>query len=284
MRDVYDAVSYYDAAFAARRFAGPSLHFVNYLDDVCPPATVYAAHNELTGPRVALHSLRLRHNNPEEFTNERGDFLREHFAGARNAPFPFASERRGHFVDAGADTSVAVGATLALTPAFGFDGVAGGEAGWSASWEVLDAPGAVAFDDAGSAGASVTFGAPGTYRLRLRVTDPYPEAEDKWWELTDDLAVEVAAAPDTTTTATRDRGGAPALLASPNPAADRLALRLGGGRAVAAAELRDAAGRVVGGPAVGGVLDVAAVAPGTYFAVARTRDGATVTTPVTVRR
>jgi len=137
---VYEATKYFDAMFAARRFTGPSMHYVSYLDDICPPETSYAAHNLMPGSRVMLHSLDQYHNSPSEFIDDRREFLREHFIDARTPLFEFESDTRSHYIDAGDRTSVKTDTLVQLTPAFGYDN-AGPDTDWTYEWEKLWGPG-----------------------------------------------------------------------------------------------------------------------------------------------
>lgn len=48
---VFTTLSYFDAVNMARRATAPALFSVGLLDPVCPPSTVYAAHNHYGGPK-----------------------------------------------------------------------------------------------------------------------------------------------------------------------------------------------------------------------------------------
>ncbi len=51
-----DTLRYVDAALLARRITADSLLSVGLMDDVCPPSTVFAAYNEIRGPKdIAVH-------------------------------------------------------------------------------------------------------------------------------------------------------------------------------------------------------------------------------------
>jgi len=196
---VFEAIKYYDAMFAARRFTGPSLHFLGFLDDVCPPETAYAAHNEFPGSRVMLHSLDLAHRNPDEFTNDRRQFFREHFEASRTPPFEWEPETRSHYIDAGPQASVKADTLVQLTPTFGYNN-AGPDDDWTYEWEQLFGPGVATFSDATDGNTTVVFSDSGRYRLRLRITDPYPEQELKYWVLTDEVTFDVTPLQSTTDT------------------------------------------------------------------------------------
>jgi len=197
---VFIATKYYDAMFAARRFKGTSMHFASFLDDVCPPATAYAAYNQMDGPRIMLHSLDLSHRNPQEFTNDRRLFYRQHFEASRTPLFEFEPDTRSHFIDAGAQTSVKTDTAVQLLPSLGFDN-AGPDSDWTYKWEKLFGPGTVTFDNADAANTNVVFSDSGRYRLRLRIIDPYPEEPRKYWTLIDDVTYDVSPRGSVDTTA-----------------------------------------------------------------------------------
>lgn len=70
--------AYYDVAIFASQFQGPSLNAVGYNDDICPPATVYAAYNNLIGPKQMLHGITTAHNNHPDFWPMRIAFWETH--------------------------------------------------------------------------------------------------------------------------------------------------------------------------------------------------------------
>ena len=188
---VFEATKYYDAIFAARRFKGTSMHFASFLDDVCPPATAYAAYNQMAGSKIMLHSLDLYHSSPDEFINDRRLFLREHFEASRTPPFEFEPDTRSHFIDAGVRTSVKTDTVVQLAPSVGLDN-AGPDSDWTFKWEMVFGPGAATFDNENTASTNVVFSDSGKYRLRLRVTDPYPEQPRKYWTLADEVTFDVS--------------------------------------------------------------------------------------------
>lgn len=47
----FSTLSYFDGVNFARRASAPALFGVGLMDDVCPPSTVYAAHNHYAGPK-----------------------------------------------------------------------------------------------------------------------------------------------------------------------------------------------------------------------------------------
>lgn len=180
------AVKYYDAVFAARRFRGPSLHFVNYKDPVCPPATHYAATNQMRGPRIVLHSLDLQHSAAAEFGGTFLEWVRAHIPATRNPPFFYESEHLGYAIDASPDQTVASQALLSARA--GYDGSALGP-GWTAEWRQLEGPTAATLSSPGALATAVALPAAGTYRFRLEVTAPHHSDDRRYYLLTDEVTV-----------------------------------------------------------------------------------------------
>ena len=243
------AVKYYDALYGARRFTGPSMHFVNYKDPVCPPATNYAAVNEMRGPRVVLHSLDLYHGTPDEF---RGDhlfaYLRVHVPSASTPPFPYGSRDLGYRIDAGPDQDLRTGADsdspdrARLSGDAGRDGATLGR-DWTVRWRQLEGPGTTAFDDAGALATAATFSAPGTYRLQLEVTAPHEGDDRKYYELLDELVV---TAGEGRTSAAPSLGSVQDVSVYPNPSRGALHVEASFAQAdLITVSLRDLTGREV---------------------------------------
>lgn len=82
--------AYYDAVFFARRFRGKSLHVVGYKDDVCPPATVFAAINEMPGEKLLLHGTETGHESHPDFWPVRRAYFAEHLPVS---PYPECPEQ-----------------------------------------------------------------------------------------------------------------------------------------------------------------------------------------------
>jgi cephalosporin-C deacetylase len=76
---VAHASAYYDAVNFARRFDGPALLGVGFIDTVCPPTTVYAAYNALRGPKEMVRSPLMGHSTDPRFTARRTEFLKAHW-------------------------------------------------------------------------------------------------------------------------------------------------------------------------------------------------------------
>lgn len=86
---------YYDAVHFARRYKGPSLNFVGYNDDVCPPASVFAAYNQMPGKKNMFHSINTGHLTPPNFWGDRATFWQsngitysKYWAGCPPVPAP----------------------------------------------------------------------------------------------------------------------------------------------------------------------------------------------------
>ena len=186
------SVGYYDIAYAARRFRGQSMHFVNYLDEVCPPETHYAAFNEARGPRVALHSLDLEHGSPDEFQGMFLRFARLHLPATRTPPWPWPEREEAFLIDAGEDVT-----TRELSASLRARATSDGRApaaDWTVAWEQVSGPGHARFADGRRLDAEVSFSEPGEYRLRVRVRAPHPSDDRKYYLLVDEVTV-LAGAP-----------------------------------------------------------------------------------------
>lgn len=59
---VFETLSYFDGVNFAKRATAPALFSVALLDPVCPPSTVFAAHNHYAGP----HQIEVYHHNEHE--------------------------------------------------------------------------------------------------------------------------------------------------------------------------------------------------------------------------
>ncbi|MEL6864246.1 MAG: GEVED domain-containing protein [Bacteroidota bacterium] len=184
------ATKYYDAVFFARRFDGPSYHIIGYEDDICPPATVFAAYNETMGSRVLLHARDLGHSHPGEYWNGRYDFFRQHFPSMRTTPpVPFPGTSTGYIARAGEDLLLNTNSTALQgqllrneLPLSNLDVV----------WEKVSGPGAVSFTNANGYNTNVTFDLPGTYVLRFSGNDFSQLAgEAKFYTISDHIQIVV---------------------------------------------------------------------------------------------
>lgn len=184
-------VKYYDAIYFAKRFKGPSLSVISYEDDVCPAATVFAAHNQLTGPKILLNARELGHNHPNEYWSGRFDFYREHFSSMRTPPWPWPETTRGFVVDAGADTNADQGVDITLNGLVTKEGQIINNP--TVKWEKVSGPGTINFGTPGNLTTTANFDTPGDYVLRMTVYD-YDKlnTEAKFYTLTDLVEVEVS--------------------------------------------------------------------------------------------
>ena len=188
MPQVHNAVQYYDAVHAARRFKGVSMHFSNYLDDICPPSTNYAAFNAMPGSKINLHTFNRYHSNVPEYVNDLHDFTRLYFEAATRPPFTFGSSRRGYLIDAGPTRLTRTDSAITLGAKLRYDGREA-ESDWKVQWKQLDGPAQAHFSNPNAVDAPVSFPDSGTYTLQLRAIDPLPEDPMKFWELVDMVTV-----------------------------------------------------------------------------------------------
>lgn len=84
---------YYDAVHFARKYKGPSFNFVGYNDDICPPASVFAAYNTMPGNKSMFHSINTGHANPPNYWPDRLAFWQsqgipysKYYAGCPTVP------------------------------------------------------------------------------------------------------------------------------------------------------------------------------------------------------
>ena len=181
------AAKYFDAVYFAKRYTGPSLHFISYEDDVCPPATVFAAFNQIAGEKVLMHSRELAHNHPPEYWNGRFDFYRKHFGDAVNPTFPWASTTKGYSIDAGEDAYIAATETANLLGQITFDNAT---VSLPVKWQKVDGNGTAYFIDETMQETGVNFSQAGEYTLRLQAEDYALLSTDaKYYTLIDQLKV-----------------------------------------------------------------------------------------------
>jgi cephalosporin-C deacetylase-like acetyl esterase len=75
---VKQTMAYFDAVHFARRFKGPSLMAVGFVDTACPPTTAYAAFNVLPEPKTMIAGPRMGHGVEPKYGQARRDFLAKH--------------------------------------------------------------------------------------------------------------------------------------------------------------------------------------------------------------
>ena len=160
-----EASAYYDAAFFAKRYKGPTLANISYLDDTTPAETSFSAINNLRGPLILTHSLDLGHTHPETYWNGRLDFFRRIFQNAQRPPYFITT---GYWSDVEGAEEVNLGEETVLNNRV------------FKEEEVLDLPcqwtkksgvGNVNFSAAQSSVTSVSFTLPGTYVLKCERTN-----------------------------------------------------------------------------------------------------------------
>ncbi len=160
-----NASKYYDAIYFAQRYKGPCLTTVSYDDMICPAATVFAAYNQIRGPKVLVHSQNYGHNAPNEYWGGRIDFFRRHIGNIETNPW----NSLGYSVDAGPDKTTTVNVPVTLNGSkdlnnqnFNSDIML---------WEKVEGPGKVSISNPNALTTRVSFDAPGTYVLRLYTND-----------------------------------------------------------------------------------------------------------------
>ncbi|MEM1322608.1 MAG: Ig-like domain-containing protein [Bacteroidota bacterium] len=184
------ATAYYDAVHAARRFDGPSLTIISYRDETCPPATVFAAYNQLRGPKVLLHARDLAHDHPPEYWDGRFDFFRQHFPATLNPPWPWPGTTTGYLAEAGSDQNININDQASLVGRLSVNGQS--LSSFPATWSLVEGPAAVNFADPGAYTTTASFSTPGRYVLRFSADDLEPLATNaRFFTISDDLVVTV---------------------------------------------------------------------------------------------
>lgn len=186
------ASQYFEAIHFARRFKGTVYTFINYLDDVSPAATQFAAFDELTGMKILMHSKNLGHVHPPEYWTGRYDYLRQLFPETQQTAVRWAPKTTGYFIDAGEAQAVSAGGSVNLQGTILKNGIA---INLPVKWEKISGAGTVTFANVNAAATTATFDLPGTYRLRLSANDYSKlEQEGKYFTLVDEVTITVGAA------------------------------------------------------------------------------------------
>jgi len=160
--NVYEASKYYDAKYFAQRINVPCLFTTGYQDLICPPTTVFGATNQLRGPKLAVHALRLEHSSPVQYWNGRYEFLIRHMPAFIN---PFDGISKGYYADAGDDKTGTSNQPISIAgTTYNDDSVI---SAWPVRWELVSGPGKAIFDTANQRNTTVQFDQAGQYTLRF---------------------------------------------------------------------------------------------------------------------
>lgn len=193
-----DATKYFDAARLAKYFDGASLTLIGYRDTICPPATSYAAFNQLPGPKVLVQAREVGHNHPNEYQIGRYDLFRRYFPSTLSPPWPWPDNTTGYYIEASANnTTVTVNELLELNGLVELNGSTTGD--WTFNWRQLEGPGITTFSNSSVANPEVSFNMPGTYRLEFRANDEAIDLPGKFYTAIDYLNIEVVCSSITTT-------------------------------------------------------------------------------------
>ncbi len=186
-----DASRYYDAIFFAKRYNGPSLSIISYLDDICPPATVFAFYDQFRGPKVLLHALELDHTHPNEYWAGRYDLMRRHFPAMLTPPWPWPDSEIGYFVNAGPDLTVSNACEVNLSAELFLENESIDS--WPVQWTMIEGPGIATFGDANDMNTNVSFSEEGTYVLRFTGDDlANLEDDERYYTLTDYVTITIS--------------------------------------------------------------------------------------------
>ncbi len=169
-------VKYYEAAYFAQRYKGPSWTLISYEDLITPAAGSFAAFNQFSGPKILTHSIELNHNHPEEYWNDRYEFMRRYFLNIQGSN-PFAGTSTGYFIDAGNDRMVAANSSVTLSGTVQLEDQI--NPNFPVVWSQLDGPGLVTFDTPDAYTTTANFSAEGTYTLQLLAEDRTQLTEDR---------------------------------------------------------------------------------------------------------
>ncbi len=192
------ASRYYDAAYFARRYTGPTLAVVSYADDVTPAATSFAALNELSGKKIIIHARDLGHNHPTEYWDGRFNLWRHEFPATVQAPYHINT---GYWPEAGNDREIATNTTLNLNGQIFQNGAI--NSSFPVKWDVVNAPtnGNVSFSNENIANTTAQFDTPGVYLMKFTAYDYGTLMNDGiFHEISDYMYVEVEAQGQSTDT------------------------------------------------------------------------------------
>jgi cephalosporin-C deacetylase-like acetyl esterase len=160
------ASRYYDAAYFARRYMGPTLAIVSYADDITPAGTSFAALNELRANKIIAHARDLGHTHPSAYWEGRYNLWRHEFPATIQLPY---HTNTGYWAEAGDDRTATTDTELDLSGQVFQNGV--NNYSFPVEWELIEGPDDVTFSNENVANPSVEFDTPGRYLLRFTAYD-----------------------------------------------------------------------------------------------------------------
>lgn len=183
------ATRYFDAVFHARRFDGPSIFFVSYEDDVCPPASVLTAINQLEENKIIYYRRESGHSNPD-YWDKRFEFIRSLFPETKNTLTNNAPINTGYSSNIiASSTNVGVGESIQISAEVFLDDV---KVDLPVKWDKQNGPGSVTFSSTKTGITSVSFGAKGSYLIKFTADDTRSLVnEDKWVSVIDYIWINV---------------------------------------------------------------------------------------------
>ena len=187
------ASRYYEGAYFARRYMGPTLAVVSYADDITPAGSSFAAINELRGKKIIVHARDLAHAHPTEYWDGRYNLWRHEFPTTVNPPYHINT---GYWPEAGDDRATTTNTALDLNGQIFQNGINNYD--FPVEWDVISAPGNVSFNNKNIANPTVQFDTPGSYLLRYTTYD-YGTLMDGgiFHEISDFISIQVEEEEDT---------------------------------------------------------------------------------------
>ena len=176
-------VKYYEAAYFAQRYTGPSWTLISYEDLVTPAAGSFATFNQFTGPKILTNSIELNHIHPAEYWNGRYNFIRRYFTNP-------SSGSTGYFINAGNDQIVPANANVTLSGTIQLEDQTNPD--FPVRWSQLDGPGTVTFNTPNQYSTTANFSTEGTYTLQLLARDETMLTDDQqFFTLIDQVEITV---------------------------------------------------------------------------------------------